>query len=149
MGSNPRGAAAADMEHAVKRPLMPLMTVWLLQLLIALVVIFETVHGGAKAQAISTPAVTTNISVVITAGNTFQQVMAALVPPAQRRSLTIQNNNATDNCWVYIGAGSATKGTAILLLPGGSYTRYFPYVPADVIQATCATTSDTLYVDTQ
>lgn len=103
----------------------------------------------ALAQSVSTPAVTTNASIVIAAGNTFQQALAAIVPPAQRRSITIQNNNATDSCWLFIGAGSATKGTSILLLPGGSYTRYFPYLPADVIQATCTTTSDTLYVDIQ
>jgi hypothetical protein len=45
--------------------------------------------------------------------------------------------------------GSATKGISILLLPGGSYTRYYPYVPADAIHATCTTTNDTLYIDTQ
>jgi hypothetical protein len=106
---------------------------------------------GLSAPAFSqTPAATTNGSVVIATGNTFQTVLAALgPPPAQRRSLTIQNNNATDSCWLYVGAGSATKGTSILLLAGGSYVRYSPYIPSDVIQATCASNSDTLYVDTQ
>src|ERR1700688_3952938 len=90
---------------------------------------------------------TLNGSAVITAGNTFQTVLAA----APRWSLTIQNNNASDSCWVYIGSGSATKGTSIQLdtTHGTAYTRYFPYVPSDAIQAACATTSDTLYVDTQ
>jgi hypothetical protein len=95
---------------------------------------------------------TTNSSITIAAGNTFQQAVAALgVAPATRRSITIQNNNtSTDNCWVFIGAtGSATKGTSILLAPGGSYQRYWPYVPSDNIAATCANTSDTLYVDIQ
>lgn len=103
---------------------------------------------GAAAQTVAT---TTNSSVVITAGNTFQTALAAITQNNQRRSLTIQNNNASDNCWVVVGGvlGSATKGIAILLLPGGSYTRYYPYVPADAIHATCATTSDTLYVDIQ
>lgn len=99
-----------------------------------------------------TDAATTNSAATITAGNTFQQVLAALgVSPAIRRSLTIENNNTNgDNCWVFIGAtASATKGTSILLTPGGSYTRYYPYVPSDNIAATCATTSDTLYVDSQ
>lgn len=105
--------------------------------------------GRSRAQSTSTPAVTTNVSIVITAGNTFQQLLAALVPPAQRRSLTIQNNNAADNCWIFVGAGTATAEISILLLPGGSYTRYFPYVPSDVIQATCATTSSTIYADIQ
>jgi hypothetical protein len=93
---------------------------------------------------------TVNSSVVIATGNTFQQVLAALAQNARRNSLTIQNNNATDSCWLYVGpTASATKGTSILLLAGGSYTRYFPYIPSDVIAATCATSSDTLYVDIQ
>ncbi len=102
---------------------------------------------GGAAQYSST----VNGSVVITTGNTFQQVLAALPGTSTRRqSLTIENNNASDSCWVFIGpTASATKGTSILLLVGGSYTRYWPYVPADNIAATCATTSDTLYVDTQ
>jgi hypothetical protein len=99
-----------------------------------------------------TNAATTNGSITITAGNTFQSALAALgVSPAIRRSLTIENNNTNgDNCWVFVGAtASATKATSILLTPGGSYTRYYPYVPSDNIAATCTTTSDTLYVDSQ
>lgn len=92
---------------------------------------------------------TVNGSVVIAAGNTFQTVLAAAASPVRRNSLTIQNNNAADSCWLFIGGGSATKGTSILLLAGGSYTRYSPFIPSDAIQATCAATSDTLYVDTQ
>lgn len=106
--------------------------------------------GPARAQV--TDAATTNASVSITAGNTFQSVLAAVgAPPAIRRSLTVQNNNTNaDNCWVFPGPNaSATKATSILLAPGASYTRYYPYVPSDNISATCATTADTLYVDTQ
>ena len=107
--------------------------------------------GPAEAQITNAP--TTNLSVTITAGNTFQTVLAALgLPPAIRRSLTIQNNQATgtDLCWIYIGPlGSATKPTSIVLAVGVSYTRYFPYIPSDAIQATCATTGDSLYVDVQ
>lgn len=101
--------------------------------------------SGAYAQSRPINAPTLPGSVVITTGNTFQTVLTA----KNRQSLTIQNNNATDSCWVFIGAGSATKGTSILLLAGGSYTRYFPFIPNDAIQATCASNSDTLYVDTQ
>lgn len=101
---------------------------------------------GALAQTV---AQTTNSSAVIVTGNTFQTVLAAITSNNQRRSLTIQNNNTTDSCWVFIGAGSATKGTSLLLTAGQAYTRYYPYIPSDVIQATCATTSDTLYVDIQ
>lgn len=90
---------------------------------------------------------TTNVTVVVAAGNTFQTILAA---STSRLNMTIQNNNVNgDNCWLFIGSGSATKATSILLGQGGSYQRYFPYLPSDAIQATCTTTSDTLYVDTQ
>lgn len=103
--------------------------------------------GHAQAQVVD--AATVNGSAVITTGATFQTVLAAVVPPAVRRSLTIQNNNATDACWIYIGSGTAAKGTSITLLAGQMYTRYYPYIPSDAIQATCATAADTLYIDTQ
>lgn len=98
-----------------------------------------------------TVAPTTNVPVIIATGNTFQTILTAVTANNQRRSLTIENNNATDSCWIAVGGslGSAAKGTAILLLPGGSYTRYYPYIPNDAIHATCATSSDTLYVDVQ
>lgn len=93
---------------------------------------------------------TVNASITITTGNTFQTALASIIGTSSRRqSLLIENNNASDNCWVFIGSGSPTKGTSMLLLPGGSYQRYWPYVPSDAIQATCTTTADTLYVDTQ
>lgn len=95
---------------------------------------------------------TVNSSVTIMTGNTFQTVLASnRGTNTQRQALTIQNNNTNgDSCWVYVGpTASATKATSILLLQGGSYTRYWPYVPSDVIAATCATTSDTLYADNQ
>lgn len=97
---------------------------------------------------------TINQSAVITVGNTFQTVLAA----GNRQSLTIQNNNATDSCWIVFGtrtngtaitAGTATKAESILLLAGGSFTRYWPYIPNDAIQGTCASNSDTLYIDIQ
>lgn len=88
---------------------------------------------------------TLNSSVVITLGGTFQTILTA----RNRQSLTIQNNMVTtSNCWVYVGGGTATAAKSILLTPGSSYTRYYPFVPNDAIQATCASTSDTLYVDT-
>jgi hypothetical protein len=101
---------------------------------------------GALAQTV---AQTTNGAMVVTTANTFQTILAAVTQTNQRRSLTIQNNNASDSCWLFVGSGSATKGTSILLLAGAAYTRYYPYVPSDAIQATCATSADTLYVDTQ
>lgn len=110
---------------------------------------------GAMAQTV---AQTTNGSVVIATGNTFQMALAAVTQTNQRRSLTIENNNATDSCWITFGAlangtkitaANASKANSILLIPGGSLTRYYPYVPNDEIEATCAANSDTLYIDTQ
>src|SRR5437868_4799226 len=79
-----------------------------------------------------TPSATTNGSVTIATGNTFQTIIAALgAPPAQRRSITIENNNVNgDNCWLYVGAGGATTANSMLLGTGGSYQRYYPYVPS-------------------
>lgn len=93
---------------------------------------------------------TVNHSVVIATGNTFQTVLAAnFNTTTQRQQLTINNNNTSDACWSFLGAGTATKATSILLEHGQSYRREWPFVPSDAIQATCASTNDTLYVDTQ
>ena len=102
--------------------------------------------GVAHAQTSSQP--TTNSSLTITTGNTFQSVMTA---SDIRRSITIQNNNTNgDSCWVFLGApGSATTAKSILLGPGGSYQRYYPYIPREQISATCTTTNDTIYADQQ
>ena len=70
--------------------------------------------AASRAHAQSIPAATTNGSISITTGNTFQQVLGALgAPPAARRSLTIENNNSTDSCWLFIGGGSATKADTL------------------------------------
>jgi hypothetical protein len=96
---------------------------------------------------------TTNRSVTITTGNTFQQILAATADTTDynRKSLTIQNNNTSDSCWIFIGAGNATKAASIILdtTHGSAYTRFYPYIPSDAIQATCTGNGDTLYVDTQ
>jgi hypothetical protein len=107
--------------------------------------------GSAWSQPAPRNFPTKNSSVAIATGSTFQSVLAAAVGSTQRNSLTIQNNNINaDNCWVFIGPNaSATKATSILLAPGASYTRYYPFIPNDNISATCATTADTVYVDTQ
>ena len=102
--------------------------------------------SAAFAQTI---AVTTNRSIVIATGNTFQVALAS----GSYRSITIQNNNASDNCWISFGktitAANATVGKSIFLAAGQGYSRFYPYIPADEIEATCATTLSTLYVDTQ
>lgn len=110
----------------------------------------QTPNTGTAVSGTAINRATKNVSVVITTGSTFQTVLTSIFGTGiQRQALTIENNNATDNCSLFIGAGSATAATSILLLPGGSYTRYWPYVPSDAFQATCATSSDTLYIDVQ
>lgn len=109
-------------------------------------------------------------AVKITTGNTFQQILASNYgTTTQRQALTIENNNTNgDNCFIIavtgqeISAGSTTSTTvtingvaltaaqaAILLTEGGSYQRYWPYVPSDAIWGTCSGTGDSIYVDTQ
>lgn len=119
--------------------------------ILAAAILFALGLSPAFGQA--TVATTTNSSAVITTGNTFQAVLSAVTANNQRKSLTIQNNNATDACWVTFGvgitAGNATKGKSIQLAAGQALTRYYPYIPNDEIEATCATSSDTLYIDSQ
>jgi hypothetical protein len=115
--------------------------------------------GLAQAQSFSSDLPTINGSVTIATGNTFQQILVAttFTVDQARKSLTIQNNNTSDNCWITFGAiggvaitaSNATKTQSILLVPGGSYQRYFPYVPSDAIIGTCASNSDTLYIEVQ
>lgn len=106
--------------------------------------------SGTLVQGIVINRATVNSSASITTGNAFQPVLTSNYGTAtQRQSLTIQNNNTTDNCWVYVGPGSPTKGNSMLLLPGGAYARYWPFVPSDAVQATCQTAGDTIYVENQ
>lgn len=118
------------------------------------VALFCCASGVSYSQPADVP--TVNASAVIVTGNTYQTILAATASPndTSRRSLTIQNNNTNnDNCWIIFGQGitaaNATKGKSILLGPGGSFQRYYPYMPSDEIEATCATSSDTIYVDRQ
>lgn len=135
--------------------------------------------GAALAQQSNTTSIqtqSTNGSVSITTGLTYQSLLPINVAgpgsgPGTRHSLTIQNNNTnTDNCWLLFGSNvtvisgatttsstsvvtgnpSLTAGKAsILLAPGGSYQRYFPYVPSDGLYVTCVTAGDSVYLDTQ
>jgi hypothetical protein len=90
-------------------------------------------------------------SVTIVTANKFQQVLAPNKANApEGRGLTIENNNTNgDSCWVYIGSGLASKEESQQLTARESYVRYWPFVPSDGIQATCAASSDTLDVQYQ
>jgi hypothetical protein len=124
---------------------------------------------SAQPSTVASPVPTNNGSQKIVAGGVYQQLLPAVpVGSGARRSLTIENNNATDTCWLIVGTTQVTAGTtatannatiggltltfaqaSIELLAGASYTRYYPYSPSDIIYGTCATTGDSIYVDTQ
>jgi hypothetical protein len=97
------------------------------------------------AQTLS-PQEPTSSSITIAIANKFQQVIPAT--GTKRRALTIKNDNG-DKCWVFIGSGKASKENSIALASGERYVRYWPLAPSDAIQATCASSSDTLDVEYQ
>lgn len=96
---------------------------------------------------------TLNSSATITTSGTFQTLLAStqISNTTRRQALTIENNNAAGpNCWIYLGpTASATIANSILLPVGGSYTRYWPYVPSDNIAGTCGANATTIYLDVQ
>ncbi len=105
----------------------------------------QTVAGLATERS------TVNASVSVVTGGTFQQILPSIIGNAgvSRQSINIENNNRNnDNCLIFVGPmASATAATAILLLPGGSYSRYWPFVPSDQISGTCANNGDSIYAD--
>jgi hypothetical protein len=102
---------------------------------------------GSKTFAQTSPA-PTDVVVTINTANKFQQVLASSGTP--RRMLRISNNNnADDSCWVFVGSGRASKDASYAVPPGKEYLRYPPFVPSDAIQATCASSSDTLDLEYQ
>ena len=136
---------------------------WLLLLAATLVAALAlSLTHAAHAQSVS-PAPLSNTSQAITTGNTYQQLLAA---SSVRKSITIENNNSADTCYIdptgtvqpgdttatseSIGGKTLTaiKGS-IELLPGGAWTRYYPFIPSNTIVGTCASSSDSLYVDVQ
>lgn len=125
--------------------------------LIAAAAIYAALVAGACAQ--TTPLSSTPKSKSIASGLTFQ----LLADSANRRVIEIENNNttSTENCWVLVGgpwqAGDTTASVrsidgasitaskdAWLLQPGGSFTRYYPYIPSDPILVTCTNAGDSV-----
>jgi hypothetical protein len=105
---------------------------------------------GSRALAqTTTPQEPSGNLVTIVTGNKFQQVVPAT--GTKRRSLTIKNNNTNgDSCWVFVGNGRASKDDSVAIItPGNPYVRYWPFASSDTIQATCASSSDTLDVEYQ
>jgi len=102
---------------------------------------------GSAAFA-QTPPAPTHKSVTIVIGNKFQGVLNAST--IALRMLRIRNDNTNgDSCWVFVGSGQASKEGSYEVSPGEEYLRYRPFVPSDAIQATCASSSDTLDVEYQ
>ena len=96
----------------------------------------------------SVPPAQTHKSVTIVIGNKFQGVLNASTTAL--RMLRISNNNTNDDsCWVFVGSSRASKEASYEVPPGKEYLRYPPFVPSDAIQATCASSSDTLDVEYQ
>jgi hypothetical protein len=112
---------------------------------VALLAIVLLMGSSALAQA---PPAPTDTVVTIETGNKFQQILPA--SGTERRMLRISNNNTNGHsCWVFVGSGPASKEGSYAVLPGKEYLRYPPFVPSDAIQATCASSSDTLDVEYQ
>jgi hypothetical protein len=89
-----------------------------------------------------------NNLVTIATGNTFQQVIGFNGTATERQSLMIKNDNSNgDSCWVFFGGDKASKEKGVMVASGDSYIRYWPFVSSEAIQATCASTSDALYVE--
>jgi hypothetical protein len=130
----------------------------LIRLVAAALLLFAC--GPAFAQSAITHL---NKSVSITTGNTYQQIEGT---NTARRVLEVENNNASDNCYLEVtgavavgnttstnvtvnGATITSAKASILLLPGGSYNRYYPYVPSGPIVVTCASGGDSVYADVE
>lgn len=105
--------------------------------------------GGSLASPV------TNSSSTITTGGTFQTIAAA---KTNRQSLDFVNicniagncTTTTDECYLYFGTlASATTSNAIPVGPGQEYLRSSGTIPSAAINATCATTSDKFYLQTQ
>ena len=95
-----------------------------------------------------TPPAPTHTLVTIDTGNKFQQVLAS--SGTERRMLRVSNNNTNgDSCWVFVGSSRAFKEGSYAVPPGKEYLRYPPFVSSDAIQATCASSSDTLDLEYQ
>jgi hypothetical protein len=104
---------------------------------------------GSTSFAQQPPALTDSLVTVAT-GNKFQEVVPPDKSGAERRTLTVQNNNTNgDSCWVYVGSDKASKEGSNVLAPGKEYARYWPFASSDAVQATCASSSDTLQVEYQ
>jgi hypothetical protein len=112
---------------------------------VASLVIALLLGSAALAQTQLAP---TNTVVTIGTGNKFQEILASSI--TARRMLRIKNNNTNgDSCWLFVGSGRASKEDSYAIPSGREYLRYPPFVPSDAIQATCASSLDSVGVEYQ
>lgn len=85
----------------------------------------------------------------IVSANVFQIILNSTANSnvTIRGRLEIQNNNSVGtSCFVFFGSTNPTTGNSIILGSGGLYTREFPYIPSDTVQATCGANNSSLFV---
>lgn len=106
--------------------------------------------GLSRASAPQPQAPTKDLVTIVT-GNKFQQILPENSTGKDRRALLIENKNTNgDSCWVFVGTGKASKEESDqVVASGGEYVKYWPFVPSDAIQVTCASSSDALSVEYQ
>lgn len=146
------------------------------KLLLALALMVATAFPSA-AQPLDVTAL--NRSAIILAGGTFQSIYSAAPQNATTlRAITVENNNnsvvntnggGSDICWVEFSGAvlagdtltttkttvnapalSSTAGKiSIALSQYGAYGRYVTFIPRGPVMATCQTTGDSLYIETE
>ncbi len=104
--------------------------------------------ASAQQHSYPVPAPDTNGSTTITTGGTFQQLAG---PQSNRLSLDFQNKSGNgDACYLFFGVNaSATTAKSIKIADGQEYLRSSGGIPSAAIQATCTTTGDAVYFDSQ
>jgi hypothetical protein len=125
--------------------------------------------GVIASESLNAP--TTNGTVTITQGLTYQTVFTPGATGPQELIFQNAQISGDDICFILFGQnivsqivpGTTTTstnltingntvtagGASLILNPGQPYARLFPLVPGDVIFGTCTTTGDSLYVDNQ
>lgn len=102
--------------------------------------------------AYTSPNATTNGASTITAGGTFQTVLASSVT---RKFWEFQNvcgkvgncTAASDNCYLYLASsGSGTTANSIVVGPGSTYRESSGNIANDAVSATCDNTGDHYYL---
>lgn len=132
---------------------------------VALALLVLSLAGAARAQNTyntGTPvqgrpfSLSTRNSSVTLATSGFTLVLPASYPQASssvymRQELTVNNNNSSDKCYVFLGpaTSTATSQISMLITAGNSIRREWPVVPDDAVQIACDKPGDSVYIDFQ